>query len=158
MIAAAHDGQMSADGMARRRRRVELQFVFEVERLKLAAFDGRDDFGNRAGAEHDIDGELLAHAAAFGQLRETAHQADRHPAAPALFLFAQLAEQGLRLFDRLAAHGAGIDQHEIGFAVIINERITDTRQFRLNGVRVVLVHLTTEGNDVRSHTLLVRLL
>jgi hypothetical protein len=75
--------------------------------------------------------------------------------APVLFL-AQLAKQGLNLLDGLAAHGTGVDEHEIGFAKAIDERIPDTRKLRLNGVRIVLVHLTAECDNVRSHNEILR--
>jgi len=60
-------------------------------------------------------------------------------------------QTGLNLFDRLASHGAGVDKNEIGFAEAIDERISDTRKLRLDGMRVVLVHLTAECDDVCSH-------
>jgi hypothetical protein len=118
--------------------------------LKLAALDCRDDFGYRSRAEHYVDAKPSAHALTLRKLRQTTDQTDRQVFALTLFL-AQLAEQGLNLFHRLASHGAAVDKHEIGFPEAVNERIPDTRKLRLDGVGVVLVHLTPECDYMCSH-------
>jgi hypothetical protein len=132
-----------------------LKLAFEFKRLELAGSDGGDDFRDRPRAEHDVNAELLPHPTAFGKLREAPHQADGQ-AAP-LFFFAKLAEQSLGLFDGLAAHGARVDEHQVGFTKVVNERVARSGKLGLNGVSVVLIHLTTECHYVRSHELLVLL-
>jgi hypothetical protein len=149
MIAPAHYGQIGRDCSGGRRRRVELKLSFELERLKPAALDSRSDLGAGSGAKHDIDAETLSHSLAFRQLREASHKAERERSAA--FFFSQLAQKGLNFFDGLAAHGARVDQHEIGLTEVFRERITYARKLRLNGVRVILVHLTAECYDMRSH-------
>ena len=151
MIAAAHYRQVRGHRSGWRRRRIELKLAFELEGLELAAADGRNDLGYRSRAEHDIHAQPLAHAPAFRELGETAHQSDGQ-ATPAPLLFSKLAQQSLSFLNRLAAHRAGVDQNQVGFSKVVDKGVTLTSQLRLDRVSVVLVHLTPEGDDVRSHT------
>ena len=79
-----------------------------------------NDLGYRARPEHDVHAQPRAHSPAFGELRETAHQPDGQP-TPAALLLAKLAQEGLSFLDRFAPHGAGVYEHEIGFAEVVNE-------------------------------------
>ena len=119
VITPAHDRQVRRDRARGRRRRIELKLLLEFEGLIFAASDRGHDLGDRAGAEHYIDAEFLAHPSALGQLRKAAHQPYGQP--PAVLLFSELAEQRLSLLDGLAAHGARVDEHKVGFAKIIDE-------------------------------------
>ena len=96
-----------------------MKLLVEFEGLILAASDRGHDLGDRARAEHYVNAEFLAHPAALGQLRETAHQPYGQP--PAVLLFSEFAEQRLSLLDGLAAHGARVDEHKVGFAKIVDE-------------------------------------
>jgi hypothetical protein len=149
VIAPAHDREVRRDCARGRGRRIKLKLPPEVERLKLAASYSGHDLGDRTGAEHYVDAEFPAHPLAFGQLRQATHQA--YGQTPALLLFAQLAEQRLGLLDGLAAHRAGVYQHEVRFAEIVYERVPDAGKLRLYGVSVILVHLAAECHYVRSH-------
>jgi hypothetical protein len=118
--------------------------------LKLAALDCRDYIGYCSRAEHYVDAKPAAHPLTFRKLSETPHQPDRQVPSLTLFL-AKLAEQSLNFLDGLASYGAGVDKHEIGFFEGVNKRIPDTREFGLNRVRVVFVHLAAECDYVCSH-------
>src|ERR1044071_1981073 len=56
---------------------------------------------------------------------------------------------------RVCAFSTGLPRTaQVGVSVVFDEGIADPRQLRLNGMGVVFVHLTAEGDDVRSHGLL----
>ena len=91
---------------------------------------------------------------AFRQLRQTPHQPYGHTPATLELFFAQFAKKGIGFFNRFAAHCTSVYQYKICVMVIFNERIANARQFRLNGMGIVFIHLTTKSYYVRSHGLL----
>ena len=116
----------------------------------LLRLDSGQDVGDRSGSDQDVDLELVGDRLALVELGKAAHQGQievstRPP------LLAELPEQRDHLLDRLAAHGAGVEDDQLGVFGMIDQLVASSNQLGLDGVGVVLVHLTPVGDDVRAN-------
>jgi hypothetical protein len=118
--------------------------------LPLDGVERRDEVGDGARPDHEVDVELPRDRLPLVELREAAHQPDGEvAAAPALL--AQVAEQRHHLLDRLPANGARVEEDQFGVLRRVDDLVPARHQLRVDRERVVLVHLATVRDDVRPH-------